>query len=188
MLPNGWAIDASSNVKWRSHRTAGGSRETWKVFPVASLVSFQAGKILLRLSSILLSAYLPIYPCIYHLSIVHYLSIPSSALKPAERLYTTSLMSQKNQLASSSFCPFNNYAIILKRQTCEYSNHMECETDATATDFPGKLALKTMLILLFSKLKTEAKGHKCTRRWNLSSYFQSELIVPWGSASDLHHL
>ena len=93
-----------------------------------------------------------------------YLSIPSSALKPSEQLYTTRLMSQKNQLASISFCPFNNYTIILKRQTCEYPNHMECETDATAKDFPGKLALKTTLTLPFSKLKTEAKGHKCTRR------------------------
>lgn len=51
-----------------------------------------------------------------------------------------------------------------------------------------QFAFRTILILPFSKPKAEAKGCKHARRWNLSSYFQPEVIIFWGSASDLFRL
>lgn len=61
---------------------------------------------------------------------------------------------------------------ILRRQTCEYSNCLECETDATAKGqlqlsvadltvlvlvLPCNLALETILILPISRPKAETK-------------------------------
>lgn len=83
-------------------------------------------------------------------------------------------MSPKDQL--TSWFLKSNYAIILRRQICEYSNCMECET-WNVKQMPQlqtgpflQFGLKTILILPFSKLKVVAKVHKHTS-WNLSGYF-----------------
>lgn len=173
MLHNGWANDASSNIKWRSNRMVVDLKERGK-------------------SSLLLAWFLSRrFFWGFHLSLYPLLYIET--YWPTLHCQVEVSGGSINSWFSSFFLRggggcFLVYLYFKKAKLWLFKLHGMWNRCPSQPALPCNLALKTILIFPFSKLKAEVKGCKHSRRWNLSSYFQPEVIVSWSSASDLCHL